>query len=109
MFLVIIGCVVLLYSAKSLAEKNNMDPGLFLFFLKILVGLISLLNVLVLGYAVIKIRSVVKSLNNSFPNEKFIKLHLINVLTYTMLLVIRFAISNLFAFRTFPPLLMIIV
>ena len=39
---------------------------------------VMLLNMLILAWSVLKIRKTIKSLKNGFPNEKLIKIHLIN-------------------------------
>ena len=43
-----------------------------------LIELIFLINVSILAYSVIRIRSIVKSLHNAFPNEALVRVHLIN-------------------------------
>ena len=46
---------------------------------------ILLLNSFFLGYAVFQMRRTIKALSSTFPNEKFIRIHLANVLIYTIL------------------------
>ena len=51
-------------------------------------SLIILLNTLILAYSVLVIRKTIQSLQNAFPNEKLIRIHLINscICSFTFLL-----------------------
>ena len=46
---------------------------------------ILLINAVILVYSVILIRKAIKSLHNAFPNEIFIRVHLINSFIYVIL------------------------
>ena len=62
---------------KRQNTADNLDENLH--------TMILLLNTLVLAFSVIKIRRRIKCLHNAFPNEKFIAIHVINSLIYTLL------------------------
>ena len=53
---------------------------------------VMLLNMLILAWSVLKIRQTIKSLKNGFPNEKLIKIHLIN----SCLAILSFFLSLIF-------------
>ena len=46
---------------------------------------ILLLNAFILAYSAMHIRKTIKSLNNAFPNESFIRVHLANSFVYAIL------------------------
>ena len=56
---------------------------------------ILLINVSVLAYSVVRIRNIVKSMHNAFPNEALVRVHLINSFIYTLLWLILTLMSVL--------------
>ena len=44
-----------------------------------------LLNTMILACSAVRIRSLLRSLHNAFPNEKFIGIHVLNSVLYTFL------------------------
>ena len=81
MSLLFLGSVIFHYKKNDWIDQSsiaeNIDNNLLTFLL--------LLNTLVLAVSVIKIRKRIQSLHNAFPNEKFIAIHVINSIIYTVL------------------------
>ena len=46
------------------------------------------LNLFFFGYAVFRMRRTIKSMNSTFHNEKFMRIHFVNVLIFTILYLI---------------------
>ena len=81
MSLLFLGSVIFHYKKNDWIDQGNVaeniDNNLLTFLL--------LLNTLVLAVSVIKIRRRIQCLHNAFPNEKFIAVHVINSIIYTVL------------------------
>ena len=80
-----IGAICLFDYEKS---KWIDDPDKELLYNKMLYFAILLLNTLILALSVVKIRSLLRSLHNAFPNEKFIAVHVLNSGIYTFLFLV---------------------
>lgn len=52
---------------------------------KVLFSSLMLFNTLILAFSVVKIRQMLNSLHNAFPNEYLIGIHVINSAIYTLL------------------------
>ena len=51
---------------------------------------ILMLNAFILAYSAVRIRRTIRSLNNAFPNENLIKVHIVNSFIYAFLFIFLF-------------------
>ena len=71
-------------NSDNLFESQNLGAQIAEF----IKSSILLLNAIILAYCVCSIRSTIKQLHNVFPNESFIRVHLINSFVYATLYVV---------------------
>ena len=82
--------LIVVYIILALPEIDILpeNPQLQYNWSEVWYGVILVINVVLLAYAVFRIRLTIKSLSSAFPNESFVRIHLINSFIYTVLYLI---------------------